>query len=119
MEYAKRYLGLLVPSGDLVIEQDFRNILPTDVGTYVSRMFHGKDPKSSLEANQQLLDSAEAAAELVSHANPELVIFCGTSASFMHGKGSDDELSKKLSKAAGGIPATNTTSASVQALKAT
>ena len=36
----------------------------------------------------------------------------------MHGKGSDDALSQRLSKAAGGIPATNTTSAAVQALKA-
>lgn len=118
MKYATRYLGLLVPSADFVVEQDFRNTIPPEVGTYVSRMFHGRDPKSTLEALQRILDAAESAAELVSHANPELVIFCGTSASFMHGKGSDDDLSKRLSKAAGGIPATNTTSASVQALKA-
>lgn len=118
MEYATRYIGLLVPSADFVVEQDFRNTLPPYVGTYASRMFHGRNPKSTLENLQKILDAAESAAELVSHANPEVVIFCGTSASFMHGKGSDDDLSKRLSKAAGGIPATNTTSAAVAALKA-
>ena len=92
MEYARRYLGLLVPSADLVVEQDFRNTLPPDVGTHVARMFQGREPVSNLENLQRILDAAETAAELVSHAKPEMVIFCGTSASFMHGKGSDEEL---------------------------
>lgn len=118
MEYARRYLGLLVPSADLVVEQDFRNALPPHVGTHVARMFQGLEPVSNLENLQRILDAAETAAELVSHAKPELVIFCGTSASFMHGKGSDEELSARISASAGGLPSTNTTSASVQALEA-
>ena len=93
MEYAQRYLGLLVPSADLVVEQDFRNTLPPHVGTHVARMFQGREPVSNLENLQRILDAAETAAELVSHAKPELVVFCGTSASFMHGRGSDEELS--------------------------
>ena len=118
MDYPERYLGLLVPSADLVVEQDFRNTLPPHVGTHVARMFHGRDPVSSLENLQRILDAAETAAELVSHAGPELIIFCGTSASFMHGKGSDVDLSARISTAAGGLPSTNTTSASVEALEA-
>ena len=118
MEYARRYLGLLVPSADLVVEQDFRNTLPPDVGTHVARMFQGREPVSNLENLQRILDAAETAAELVSHAKPEMVIFCGTSASFMHGKGSDEGLSARISAASGGLPSTNTTSASVEALEA-
>ena len=118
MDYSERYIGLLVPSADPVVEQDFRNTLPPQVGTHIARMFQGLDPVSCLENLQRILDAAEAAAVLVSHAEPELIIFCGTSASFMHGKGSDDALSARISAATGGLPSTNTTSTSVEALEA-
>ena len=88
MEYARLYLGLLVPSADLVVEQDFRNTLPLHVGTHVARMYQDREPVSNLENLQRILDAAETAAGARFHAKPEMIIFCGTSASFMHGKGS-------------------------------
>jgi maleate isomerase len=113
-----RYLGLLVPSADPVVEQDFHAYLPDGVGAYVARMSQGKDPKCSIEGIQRIRDAAEQAAESLAEVRPELVVFCGTSASFMHGVGTDHELSTNISVAAGGIPAINTTEAVVEGLKA-
>ena len=73
--------GLLVPSADLVVEQDLRNTLPPHVGTHVARMFQAREPVSNLENLQRILDAAETAAELVSHAKPEVGIVAERAAS--------------------------------------
>lgn len=111
-------VGLLVPSADPVCEQDFHTFLPKEVGVYVARMDQGRNPNCSMDGIQRVRDAATRAAESLADIAPELIVFNGTAASFMHGAGTEHKLSEEISAAAGGIPALNTTEAVVEGLKA-
>lgn len=113
-----RRLGVLVPSADVVVEPDFQRFLPDGVVYYTSRSYQKGLQTVSDETLKQIVDGADEAAASLSHAAPELICFCCTAASFMGGPGWDEELARRLSKAAGGIPATTTSSALVEAMKA-
>ena len=113
-----RRLGILVPSADVVVEPDFQRFAPRELTYYTSRSYQkGLQTVSDATLNQ-IVDSADEAAASLAHANPELICFCCTSASFMRGPGWDQQLAARLSHAAGGIPTVTTSSAIIEALQA-
>ena len=117
MSHDIRRIGLLVPSADIVVESDFHRFVPEGVVFHTARMFQGRALRVTLDTLDQILQGAETAAESVAHAQPELVCFCCTSASFMKGYGTDVELARRI-EAVAKVPATTTTTAVVQALEA-
>lgn len=110
-------LGLLIPSADVIVEQDFRNYLPRAIDYYVARMFQGHALDVGRANLNNMIDSMKGAAENIAHVDPDLVCFCCTSASFIGGHGSDIALQERISSFAK-APAVTTSSALVQALKA-
>jgi maleate isomerase len=118
MAATPRRLGILVPSADVVVEPNFQRFIPKGIAIYTSRA-HQKGHQTVSDATlNQIVDSSYEAAASLSHARPELICFCCTSASFMKGHGWDRELAEGLSKAAGGIPVTTTSSTILEALGA-
>lgn len=113
-----RKIGVLVPSADMVTEPNFQQFLPKGVVYYASRSYEGNLKEINNERLNKIIDGADIAAAALAHAHPELILFCCTAASFIRGPGWDKELSGRLSKAAGGIPATTTSSALLEAFGA-
>ncbi len=117
MNKEPKRLGVLVPSGDVIAEWDFQRFLPPGVVYYASRS-NQKSFNGQTAGLDFIVEGADEAAETLSQAKPELICFCCTSASFIRGPGWDQQLSQRLSKAAGGIPVTTTASALLEAMKA-
>ncbi len=109
-------LGVLVPSGDFIVEWDFQRFLPKEVVYYAAR-----SDQKSFDGNtaglDYIIDGADQAAATLAHVEPELICFCCTSASFIGGKGWDQKLAERLSKAAGGIPTSTTAGALLEAMR--
>ena len=112
-----RRLGVLVPSADVVVEPNFQRYLPDGVVYYASRSNQKGEQLNGATLDLIVNGAFEAAASLA-HAKPELICFCCTAASFIRGPGWDQELAQRISRAAGGIPATTTSTAMIEALKA-
>ena len=114
-----RRLGVLVPASDPIVEADFRNYLPNDISFHVSRLYQAPaSAAATVDTLTLMTDSAEACAQQVSQVDPELIVFACTSGSLFKGFGWDKELAAKITKAAGGIPATTTATSMVEAHKA-
>src|SRR5438105_14150653 len=118
MSEQPRRLGVLVPSADVVVEPDFQRFLPDGVVYYTSRSYQKGLQTVSDETLNQIVESADEAAASLSHANPELICFCCTSASFMQGPGWDQRLAERLSRAPGGIATITPSSATLDGLHA-
>lgn len=117
MSEEPRRLGVIVPSADVVVEPNFQRYLPESVVYYVSRS-NQKNEQLNGNTLDLIVNGAFEAAESLAHAKPELICFCCTAASFIRGPGWDRELAARISKSAGGIPATTTSSAMLEALQA-
>ena len=109
----KKRIGMLYPSSG-VSEEEVAKILPEGVSLHVTRI-----PMSapSFETEWHMADSVEEAAELLAHARVDIIVFNCTMGSLIKGKGYDQEIISRISKATG-IPATTTTTAVVAGLKA-
>lgn len=102
-------IGLLVPSADVFVENDFHVFLPQGIAFHTNRLFQGRASMVSIDTLQQIVDSTGKAAEGLAHVNPQIILFCCTSASFLKGKGFDVELSKRIQSLTGITASTTTT----------
>ncbi|MDQ2051167.1 aspartate/glutamate racemase family protein [Natronolimnohabitans sp. A-GB9] len=107
-------LGLIVPSSNTTAEPEFRRALPEAVTVHGARMALESVTVDALDA---MSDDAARAAELLGHANVDVVAYACTTGSLIHGPGFDAELEDRLREAAG-VPAVATARSVVRALEA-
>lgn len=100
-------LGLIIPSVNVVIEQDLRRFLPARTSAHVTRVRLTGTSKAELA---RVLDDVPAAAALLADAGVDAIGLACTGASMVGGAGSEHALSATIT-AASGVPATNTAEA--------
>ncbi len=110
-------LGLIYPSSSTVMEPELYAMAPEGVSIHTARQDIGVIDVDGLkgwtgEATIEHCTRQLATAPL--HA----IILGGTSASFIEGKGWDEQLCERMRAVSGGIPATTASTASATALKA-
>jgi len=105
-------LGLLVPSSNTVMEQEFRAILPTEMSIHTARVrLRHVVVSELLEMEQQIREEASKLAD----ANVDVIGFGCTSGSFVRGRSHDDQIVDAIEKVTG-KPAVATAGAVVEAL---
>ena len=116
MKFNKK-LGLLVPPGNLVIENDFRKWLPDSIDLHSNVMYW--DLHKDLSSRQRLLDIADHVEECVRVLTlkpMDVVAFGCTGGSFLNGIGYDQDIATRIERASGGSRAVVTATAVVNAL---
>jgi maleate isomerase len=111
----KRRFGVLVPPVNVAVENEFSRFLPPTMEMHVGRLLR-RELVMSAESQKEMLASAEPVSESLMRTQPEVLLFCCTSASFMDGLGKDIEISSWLEELTG-VPAATTSTAVVKALK--
>lgn len=111
---SKTRLGVIVPSGNTLLEPELTGLDLDGVSFHFSRICNYQDTEEELAA---MLDEAPYAAELLSHAGVSAVAFGCTGGSFLKGHGYDEQVKARIEERAS-VPATTTSSAVVAALNA-
>ena len=106
-------IGMLYPSRGLS-EQEVQRVLPEGVSLHVTRI-PMKEP--TYEELFHLASSVEDAASLLADAGVDIIAFNCTLGSLIKGRGYDQEIIDRIGRVTG-IPATTTTTAVVEGLKA-
>jgi len=112
-------LGVLVPSGNVVIEPEFRLMTPEGVACYYHRFTFvgGKTNEEVVKNLRRAEDHIADASEVISHVNPAVVVMAGTGVSFIDGYGYDQMLIKKMKERNGNMPTTTTSTSVIAAFK--
>jgi maleate isomerase len=119
MTRARAKLGVIVLSTNLAVEDEFRRIVPEDVGYYVARCFI-PDADESVGAKEAelrgLQENVLLAARQVAMARPDVILFACTIGSMLGGEGHDTLLSDAITQVTG-IPGITTGTAVLEALR--
>lgn len=116
MENNLRRIGVLAPSGNIVMEREFPRYLPTGFTVVHNRLSR---PGSDMTKGQLvgMMASLERAAKDLAQSYPEIILYGCTSGSFLLGIGNEGEAAEKI-KEYTGIPGLTTSMAVVEALNA-
>ena len=106
-------IGLIVPSNNTVVEQEFRRILPEGIASYATRM---RNVTSDVEDLEAMTAHARRAADELATAEVHVVAFACTAGSLLHGVDWEQRLREDLQEAAGGIPCVTTSGAVMEAV---
>ncbi len=106
-------IGLIVPSSNTTMEEEFRGYLPRGVSMHIARVRLKKVTVEELEAMEEHVVEA---AERVSDAGVDIIVFGCTTGSLIKGLGYDIKLSSDI-KSATGVEAITTSTAVIEALK--
>lgn len=108
-------IGLMVPTGNSVMEPEFQRMAPEGVTTHANRVeLKDVTPDSLLAMEDDTVRSARQAAQT----RVGVMAFGCTSGSFVGGAGYDDRLIQMIEDETG-VPSTTTTTAVVRALRLT
>jgi maleate isomerase len=107
-------IGLIVPSNNTVVEQEFRRMLPEGITSYATRMRNTQSDAADLE---RMVRHATRGADELATADVNVIAFACTSGSLLHGLGWEENLRKNLETAAGGIPCVTTAQAVIEAFR--
>lgn len=113
MDSKKYRVGLIVPSSNTSMEDEFREYLPSDVGLHVSRV---KLRRVNVEALSKLKSQVVEAADLLADADVDVIMFGCTSGSLIGGLGYDREIIRMVEEKVG-VRTLTTSTAVVNALK--
>ena len=105
-------IGLMVPTGNSVMEPEFHRMAPDGVSTHANRVYLKDVTPGSLAG---MADHAAESAQGLAAIRIGVLAFGCTSGSFIGGKGYDAGLIRIMEEATG-IPATTTTTAVLRAL---
>ncbi|MFC1917110.1 Asp/Glu racemase [Chloroflexota bacterium] len=111
-------LGVLVPSGNIVLEPEFNSVILEGVACYYHR-FNFNSGGSDTDLMQKLEKAADYiadASELIVQVKPAVVAMTGTAVSFIGGYGYDQSLIKKMRERNGNLPTTTTSTSVIDAL---
>ncbi len=106
-------IGLLVPTGNTVMEPEFERMKPEGLSVHANRIYLEKVTPEALKGME---GEAEAAASALVSCRLGVIAFGCTSGSFVGGKGYEAKLEAKIS-AATGLPAVTTSGAVLRALE--
>ena len=112
-------LGILVPSGIIALEPEFRLMTPEGVSCHYHR-FKFSGGKSEGEVLKRLRDAQEFiadASEIITHVRPAVVAMAGTGVSFIGGYGYDQILITKMKERNGNLPTTTTSTSVLDAFR--
>lgn len=109
---ARLRVGMLIPSGNVIIEPQVNAMLPPGVALYATRLPLRGSSEAELLAMAQ---NVEEAARLLAHANVGLVAFNCTAVS-TYSKAMEADIQRRIA-AATGLPALMTSAAIVEGLK--
>lgn len=108
-------IGRINPSPETVGDEEWRRLMPDDVIVVSTRMFIERvDP----EGLSGMVTNVERASKELATARPNVILMAGTAGAFNGGLNFDAELSRRIERAAGGVPGTTTMSAVLAALRA-
>jgi maleate isomerase len=112
-------IGVLVPSHIIAIEPEFGLMTPEGVSCHYHRFAFkgGKDSEEAIRGLKRADELIEDTAEIITHVHPSAVVMTGTGVSFIGGYGYDQRLIKKMKERTGGLPATTTSTAVIEALR--
>lgn len=106
-------IGLMVPTGNSVMEPEFHRMAPDGVTTHANRVYLEDVTPASLRDMEK---DVERSAIGVASVRVGVLAFGCTSGSFVGGKGYDGRLIKTMEDATG-VPATTTSTAVIRALR--
>ncbi|MCH8809416.1 MAG: aspartate/glutamate racemase family protein [Proteobacteria bacterium] len=106
-------IGLMVPTGNSVMEPEFHRMAPEGVSVHANRVYLKNVTPEALEG---MAEHAAASARGLASIRIGVLAFGCTSGSFIGGKGYDEKLVRIMEQATG-IPATTTTTAVLRALR--
>jgi maleate cis-trans isomerase len=112
-------LGILVPSGIIALEPEFRLMTPEGVSCHYHRFAftggHGDEEvvKNLRRAEEFIAD----ASEIIAHVRPAVVAMAGTGVSFIGGYGYDQMLINKMKGRNGNLPTTTTSTSVIDAFR--
>jgi len=109
----KARIGLLTPSANTIIEEEFHALKPDGVSVHSARMFVTSPTKEGLV---RMVEDTEMATEMIATLEPSIIAFGCTTGSLLGGIGWDETLVTRIEKIAK-VPATTTATAVVRALK--
>jgi len=107
-------IGLIVPSVSITCETEFHRLVPKGVTVHSARMTLRDSTPESL---MRMIEDVERAAIHLTDVSPHIIAFACTSGSFFQGPKGNEELARKIERTAG-VPATTTSTAMVEALRA-
>lgn len=106
-------IGLMIPSSNTTMEEEFRRLLPDGVSLHTARMRLKKATVDELENMEKYMD--EAANELAD-AKVDILVFGCTTGSLIKGYGYDLKLNSRMTEITG-IPSVTTATAVIEALR--
>ena len=112
----KGRIGLVYLHSSVVMENEMWAMAAPGVSVHTSRIRIGKINVRDIGA---MVESPEfeTSVRLVAEAPVDVVLFGGTSASFLHGNAWDEDTTKRMQSWSGGTPALTTATACVRALE--
>ena len=116
--HGKQRLGLLTPSQNTTMEDDFTRWMPESVRMHVNRLYSAPDRGSFAEGLQAMGDRVEETARIISNVPLDVIAFGCTSGSFLNGLGYDLDIIRRIEGASGGVKTVATARAVIDALKA-
>ena len=119
--FGKKRIGLLTPAGNTTMEDDFARWMPASVSLHVNRLYTGSPdnpdtPQGLLTGLQEMGDSVEEPSRSLALAMVDVIAFGCTGATFLNGPGYDQEITARISAAAGGVETVAAAGAVVDAL---
>ncbi len=110
-------IGVIYIASSLSLEREWPLVLPKNISYHVSRIAL-EDDNSTEENLIEMLESGqvETAAKHLASCGVDVIAFACTAGSFIKGADWDKQLTKKISEAAGGVPATSTSTGLLEAL---
>jgi len=111
-------IGLITLATDTSVLPEIARTMPDDVAVYPAPIVLPRGEVNAAALAEMLEgDQLERAASLLAWAEVQVILFACTTGSLVHGVGWDRELARRI-EGASGIPATTTTTAVLEALRA-
>ena len=114
MSETTRRIGLLIPSSNTTIEQEFARFGPDGFSFHFARLPMTEVTQAGFDSQDAAID---AACRLLADARPDAVVLCQSAASFIGGQGYDVTLRARM-EAAAGVPALPAGAVMAEALRA-
>ena len=110
-------IGLIYMASSTVMEPEFYAMAPDGVSIHTSRIYLPEGTVKGL-ASMMSGDEVERCTRELAQAPLHVIVFGGTSATFLEGIGYDQEICSRIETVSNGIPGTTTSSAVLKALRA-
>lgn len=107
-------LGVFVPSANSVLEPEFYRMIPEGISVHFSRLKLKADIREDLE---KMTENMDEEVQKLADAGVDVIAFGCTTGSLIMGKGYDEKIIKRIESVCG-IPATTTSTAVIDAIKA-